>query len=109
MKLIPDIKIAANGQQQRNTLVVHGRMVMGPFGSLFTELLKISVHSAIDDGETSTGSQKMRVMTPTEIVARCVELTERAHGAMEQRGWIIEAPSLDDIESADTDQRKPGF
>jgi len=109
VRLIPDVKIAANGQQQRNTLVVHGRMVMGPLGSFFTELVKISVHSAIDDGETSTGSQKMRVMTPAEIVTRCAELTELTHAAMEAKGWIIEAPSLDEIESADTDTRKPGF
>ncbi len=109
MKLIPDVKIAANGQQQRNTLVVHGRMVMGPLGSFFTDLVKSSIHSAIDDGETLTGNQKMRLMTPTEVVARCAELTELTHAAMEAKGWVIEAPSLDEIESADTDTRKPGF
>jgi hypothetical protein len=60
--------------------------------NLATSLIAPFSHIGIDDGETSTGRQKLRVPTPQELVDRVLTTTELLIAGFEQRGWLVEVP-----------------
>ena len=59
-----------------------------------------------DDGESSAGHQKQKLMSPENLVARAVETTNRAFSAFREQGWIIRLASFDELVG---DDRKTGF
>lgn len=44
------------------------------------------------DGEDTSGRQKLRLMTPNELVARCFDIADVFCTAARQRGWLIPLP-----------------
>lgn len=49
----------------------------------------LAVATGYPDGESSDGRSKLRLMTPEEIVDRCVEITERSFAAFDKKGWLL--------------------
>lgn len=56
------------------------------------------------DGEDSAGRSKGRKMLPAELVAEATEVADLAIEEFRRRGWVIELPSLADIETAKIDK-----
>ena len=52
------------------------------------------------DGEDSAGRAKGRKLAPIELVNEAVEVADLAVEEFRRRGWVVELPSLADIESA---------
>lgn len=60
--------------------------------ALARELIaKWGLVAGVPDGESGSGHQLFRMMTPTEIVARACETAELAFGEFVARGWFTEA------------------
>ncbi len=55
--------------------------------------------AAVPDGEDTTGRQKLRLATPTELVERACVITEQLFSAMDSKGWITELPSVANVEA----------
>jgi hypothetical protein len=53
--------------------------------------------AAIPDGEDSYGRSKLRLSTPEEMVDRAVETVDLLMIAFKQNGWMVDCPSLDDL------------
>ena len=49
------------------------------------------------NGEDSAGRQKLRLMTPAELVARACSCADLLVGEAEKRGWATLLPSLEEI------------
>ena len=49
--------------------------------------------AAIPDGEDSAGRQRLRMMTPGELVDRSMDIADKMFGELELRDWMIQLPS----------------
>jgi hypothetical protein len=105
----PDIKIVRSGEQMRNVMMTHERVFLTLQAKYATDLIRTTLMTGMPDGETTAGEQKHRPLTPEEAVERAVVATEKLFEAMENKGWILEVPSLDDLRTADVDHTKTGF
>ena len=103
----PELIIVAAGAAQRGQLVIHNRQNTDQVGTFAMELIRSGLMAGIADGETASGEIKVRLLTPTELVERACEISERAFEAIEKRGWLLDYPPYDEIEKARTD--KVGF
>jgi hypothetical protein len=56
---------------------------------------------AAADGEDSTGRQKIRDLSPEEIVAKACEIADLSVDEFRSRGWVIGLPSLAEVEAHD--------
>lgn len=57
------------------------------------QLMKtLSVVACTPDGEDAGGRQKLRLMTPGEVVARAATLADEAFEEFRRRGWILDLP-----------------
>ena len=45
------------------------------------------------DGEDTAGRQKLRLMTPNELVTRCFEIADAFCTGARERGWLIPLPA----------------
>ena len=43
-------------------------------------------------GEDSSGRQKLRLLTPDEIVERACEISAKSYAEFAKRGWLLEVP-----------------
>ena len=48
--------------------------------------------AAIPDGEDSVGRQKLRMMTPQELVTRATQTAEYLFAVLNANGWTVEVP-----------------
>ena len=48
--------------------------------------------AAIPDGEDSSGRQKLRMMTPQELVTRATQTAEYLFAVLNANGWTVEVP-----------------
>ncbi len=62
----------------------------------------------IPDGVSASGEQLFRLCETNEVIARSTEITEKLYAELERRGWLIDTPSLDELESIE-ETRFPGF
>lgn len=90
----------------------------GPIATLHhsTESLTLKAHIAIDwiakwamvagepDGEDSSGSQKVRRMTPEEISKHACETVTACWDEFRARNWILDVPHYSDLVSRLKDQ-----
>jgi len=53
---------------------------------------RLAICTAVPDGEDSVGRQKLRMMTPEEIVARATDVADRAWKEFRARGWLLDIP-----------------
>ena len=51
--------------------------------------------AGMPDGENSDGSQRFRLMTPDEIVARACETAQAAYAEFIARGWYVESALME--------------
>lgn len=58
---------------------------------------KWALVAAIPDGEDSSGRAKCRLSTAQETVDRAVEMAGLAVSAFKERGWLVESPSLTEL------------
>lgn len=48
--------------------------------------------AAKDDGEDSAGRQRVKTLTPSEVVSRACEMASLLWAEFEQRGWLLTVP-----------------
>lgn len=60
-----------------------------------------------EDGETSAGHCKVRMLTEKELVQRAVTTTHLAMQAFRDNGWVIQCPTIEEITAEDPP--KTGF
>lgn len=51
--------------------------------------------AAIPDGEDSTGRQKLRLLTPSELIERSFEITKKFESKITEMGWVRETTEKD--------------
>lgn len=57
------------------------------------ELMRqLAIAAAHPDGEDSSGRQKLRLLTPEEIVERACEISSKSYAEFAKRGWLLEIP-----------------
>lgn len=50
------------------------------------------------DGEDSAGRSRIRIMPIDEAVQRACDLSEGAYASFRARGWMLDVPSLNELE-----------
>jgi hypothetical protein len=69
------------------------------------ELIKQHAMVAAEpDGEDSAGRSRVRLQTPNELVTRAFEISELAFAVARNRGHLVDAPDLNDL-NKDRDER----
>lgn len=64
-----------------------------PRARLASELMRhLAIVAVVPDGEDNSGRQKVRLMTPAEIVDRATEIADLAWNKYRSRGWILDVP-----------------
>jgi hypothetical protein len=63
---------------------------------LATRLSGLSAVSHVPDGETSSGHQKYRTLTPQEVAERAIAIAEAVFSELEARGHIVFVPPYDE-------------
>lgn len=59
------------------------------------ELMRhLAIVAATTDGEDTAGRQKLRSLTPKEVVDRAVAISEAAWDAFAEKGWVVDISSL---------------
>jgi hypothetical protein len=56
--------------------------------------------SAREDGEDSSGRQKLRLLPVEEVVNRACDIAETAYGVFRARDWMLTVPTIEDINEA---------
>lgn len=51
-----------------------------------------------DGGEDSAGRSKIGLMPVNETVERACEIADKAFATFRERGWMLDVPSMDDLE-----------
>jgi hypothetical protein len=73
----------------------YDRVVKSDVAELVMHL--VSGSQVVPDGETTSGDQKFRVLTPEEVVERAVALAELTFERLIARGHVAVAPTYDDL------------
>lgn len=51
---------------------------------------QLSVILCEPDGEDSSGRQKLKLMSPSDVVTRCNDLADKFYEQWKERGWLVE-------------------
>lgn len=74
-------------------IVVHRSHAPFPQAEMAIEFMsKLALVTACPDGEDAAGRQKLRLMTPEEVVGRACEMANLAWSQFETRGWLLPLP-----------------
>jgi len=60
-----------------------------------------SMMTATEDGEDAAGRQKIRLLTPSEVANRAVDIANFMYERFESLEWLAEAPILPDDPDAE--------
>jgi len=93
----------------RSQLMIHERHKLMPQAVLAVELVKSLMIGAIPDGETSSGESAHRLLTPVEIVTKAVATAELVYAEVEAKGWVLEVPSLTELDAREAAVELAGF
>ncbi len=85
---------AVRADAVKKTALAHELMKADYRANLAASLVSPFSHIGVDDGETSTGRQKLRCPTSQELVDHVLMTTELLVTAFEQRGWLVPVPPL---------------
>lgn len=96
-----EIKILPLRRQMRNQLMIHHRHTLDARGQLTVDLVRNLSIAAVPDGIGPNGDQVHRMLESREVVVRAVEIAEHVYAEIERRNWLIETPSLDELELSD--------
>jgi hypothetical protein len=103
----PDIKFI--DKPYRSQLMIHDRYKLMPQAVLAVELVKSLMIGAIPDGETSSGESAHRLLTPVEIVTKAVATAELVYAEIEAKRWVLEVPSLTELDALEAVVEPAGF
>lgn len=74
-----------------------------PQAQIANDLMKqLAIVAAVPDGEDAAGRQKLRLMTPEEVVARATNIADLAWKEYRTRGWLLDIP-LPTVEKEDSE------
>ena len=77
------------------TVVTHARAHTTPEGEFALRCIeRWALIAGEPDGEDGAGRQKVRRMTPAELVTHACDCSDRAFAAIRERGWIVDIPTL---------------
>jgi hypothetical protein len=71
-----------------------GRIIESEIAQHALHLSAVLVHG-MPDGETSSGHQKWRALTPQEIAERAIAIAEAVFSELENRGHVVFVPPYD--------------
>lgn len=102
--------VALGPDEKYKQTLLHHRVAFTLPAQFVMELVKLASIAQLPDGETSTGEQKTRALTPQEVVDRSVEIVLIATGRLEALGWIKEIPAFEALreDSSQVGFRPPG-
>lgn len=60
-------------------------------------LEKHATIAGVEDGEDSSGRQKLKLQAPKELVQHCIEVSDEAFKAFEELGWYHEIPPYEEV------------
>lgn len=84
------------GFEKSFNLLHHSKHAPDPRMDFARQLIThFGVIAGAPDGEDAAGRQKGKLLEPDEVVNRAIAITEKAFAAFEERGWLIELPSVD--------------
>ena len=55
---------------------------------------QLGMATAVEDGEDSTGRQQMRLLTPTEVANRAVDIAALMYNRFCENDWVVAAPLM---------------
>lgn len=91
-------------------VATHDRVHAGKEFQLFTQLINVMAISAIPtEGFSPNGYQLQRLITPTELVDRALDIATLALKAAAERGWIVETSDIDELYEDHGVSKKAGF
>lgn len=106
MKKYIDIETYNNpvDRHYRPSITIHDREQLSTRAKCVMDLLgRWGLVAADIDGEDSAGRSKLKLQEVEEMVHRAVESVELAFEECKKRGWIVDAPSLDEIKNETDD------
>jgi hypothetical protein len=57
----------------------------------------VGMATAVEDAEDSTGRQKLRLLTPSEVANRAVDIANFMYARFDQLDWLGETPIMEDV------------
>jgi hypothetical protein len=80
----------------RPEITIHDTEVAQPQALIAERLMShLAIVAAMPDGEDSSGRQKLRMMTPAEVVTRANDIADLAWKQWRQRNWLLDIPDLE--------------
>lgn len=84
--------------QKFKALVPHHEVTRGDHATFVMDLMKAgSFVPSVWDGEDSRGQAKYRLLTPEELVARCVDITTRSFAVFAEKDWTAKVPEFESL------------
>ena len=88
-------------------IAVHNDEISNPEALLtFALVERWGMIMGTPDGEDSSGRQKVRIMTASELVERACRVTEQVFMACRDLGWIRPGPTAEEFFAEDLDHPK---
>lgn len=85
--------VVGNKYQQREN-IIYRKLHPGLKATLAMELLtRWAIVAGHPDGESTDGRQRLRLLTPKELVDRATETADLAIDEMIEREWFLELPA----------------
>lgn len=105
----PQIKLVSRNRRWNADLMIHERHRFDPRGSLMISLAERLLITAVIEGHHESGRPLYRNLTDEEAVDRAEMLVDRLYAKLEDRGWILDVPDLEDMEKFESNEPGPGF
>ena len=90
--------VAIDLNTKYKSVVQHSRVNLSNEAHFAMDLIKLGAMMATQpDGEDAAGHQKMRLLTPEELVNRSIEIAGIAFETFEKMKWAVETPPWSDL------------
>ena len=89
------------GYRGATEVTIHQKTALNTTAALAVTMIeRWGMAASMEDGETSTGEYRLRLLTPDELVARACETAEKVTAEIRRRGWILDLPepSIEQVE-----------
>jgi hypothetical protein len=83
----------------------HAKVMLDPRATFVLQCIeRWAMVAGEPNGEDSAGRQRLRRLTPSEIVDHATKCAAAAFAAFEEQGWAVKVPAFEDIADALKDQ-----
>lgn len=90
--------VIRRGDNGEPKVTIHQRDIIDRKAQFALGLIeRLGICAGMPDGEDSNGQQKIRIMSPEEIVAKAFELADKSYEEIRIRGWVDCLPPWDEI------------